>query len=703
MDPKIRKQLIKILEAGKDIPASFKDVLFTEEEKKMEYELIYGIKQREEDILADTWSVPFQSVKQFGNIKKDEWYNQLIFGDNLQALKHLLRLKKQGKLKNRDGTDGVHLVYIDPPFGTGDIYDARSGAPAYSAKLQGVAFMEFLRKRLIFLRELLADNGSIYVRIDYHFGHYVKVLMDEIFDKNNFKNEVVISRTKGKKKLGKAFSHMVDSIFLYSKNKELNEVTAETLQFRTINEILYKIKDKDSNKSKLKNIFYEILWVPLDHRPGERISSKERVVFDKKFDPPKGRHWIKSQKKLDQLAGENKLRIKCKSCGNILYSGDWKKCKCGKDDPIIEILLDSELLSDNWTDIPGYSQSSGYPTENSEELLERIIKASSNPSDIVLDCFAGSGTTGAVAEKLGRRWIMCDVSKFAIYTMIKRMLSLKEKIGQKGKVLKPKPFVLYNAGLYFDGGYLKRLNDEKYKKFALELFQAEEKKQVINGFKLEGILMNTPVHIFPRNGALTEEYVDTLHKVLGSFLKGRIFIIAPLNRVFFLQDYIEKDGIRYYVLRIPYSVIDELHKNQFSRPLQSATSKEINKLIEAIGFDFIYPPIVDAEYYKEKSQGLGLFDEITIEIKKFKAVQRSKKPMEFKNKEALSMILVDKNYNDKYFNMTNYFFKDDVEKNKWKIKFPVDNTGNKIAIIYLDVLGNERFEVKSIKDFKNKK
>ena len=159
-----------------------------------EYELIYKGKQREEDILAETLSVPFQPIKQFGKMEKDSWNNMLIFGDNLQALKHLLKQKQNGKLKNADGTDGIRLVYIAPPFGTGDIYDAK-GVPAYSAKLQGVKFIDFLRKRLILLRELLADDGSIYVRIDYHFGHYVKVIMDEVFGKNNFRNEIVVSKS----------------------------------------------------------------------------------------------------------------------------------------------------------------------------------------------------------------------------------------------------------------------------------------------------------------------------------------------------------------------------------------------------------------------------------------------------------------------------------------------------------------------------
>ena len=662
MDAKIRKQLIRILQEGKDIPTSFREVLFPEEEKKMEYELVYGIKQREEDVLADTWSVPFQPVKQFGNIKKEEWHNILIFGDNLQALKHLLKIKEQGKLKNEDGTDGVRLVYIDPPFGTGDIYDARSGAPAYSAKLQGAAFIEFLRKRLVFLRELLASNGSIYVRIDYHFGHYVKVIMDEVFGKENFRNEIIVNRVKKSDTRARIFNTATDSVFFYSRGENY-----------LFNSFRKKIEEKKEER-----------WHAMDSQG----TGGPRIIFGKNMYPPPGRHWTFNQEKIDEMIKEGLIRLNPKT----------------KNPKYRLPPTETQLVDSNWTDIPGYTFRWGYPTENSEELLERIISSSSNPGDLVLDCFAGSGTTGTVAEKLyekreNRRWIMCDVSKFAIYTMIKRMLSLKEGIGQKGKTLKPKPFVLYNAGLYFDGGYLKGLEDEEYKKFALELFQAEEKEQIINGFKLEGVLINAPVHIFPRDGALTEEYVDELHNVLGDFLKGRMFIIAPLNRVYFLQDYIERDGIRYYVLRIPYSVIDELHKNQFSRPIQAVTSQDINKLIESVGFDFIYPPEVEVKYYKT---GSTLFGEFVIEIKKFEAVQRAKKPIEFKNREALSMVLIDKDYNGKYFDMYYYFFRDQIEKDGWKVKFSADKVRDKIAIIYLDVLGNERFEVRSIKDFKKK-
>jgi len=282
------------------------------------------------------------------------------------------------------------------------------------------------------------------------------------------------------------------------------------------------------------------------------------------------------------------------------------------------------------------------------------------------------------------------------------MFSLKEEIGQTGKQLKPKPFKLYNAGLYFNGNHLRGLDEQEYKDFALELFQAEEKEQIINGFKIEGILMNAPVHIFPRTGTLNEEYIDGLHHTVGSCIKDKMFIIVPLNRVYFLQDYIEKNGVRYYILRIPYSIIDELYKNQFSRPIQAASSQDINKLIEAVGFDFIYPPTVEANYYKTKSKGLKLFDELLIEIKKFEAIQRTKKPTEFKNREALSMVFIDKNYNGKYFDMDYYFFRSEIEKNNWKISFDANKIGDKIAVIYLDVLGNERFEVKDVTNFLKK-
>jgi len=674
LDEELKQQLLNLIKEGKDIPDSFKNILFPPKEEQKEIELKYGIKEREEDILADTMAMPFQPVKQFENAKEGEWHNKLIFGDNLQALKYLKKLQDEGKLEK------IRLIYIDPPFGTGDIYDAK-GEPAYSAALQGAEFLEFLRKRLIFLRELLADDGSIYVRIDYHFGHYVKVIMDEVFGKNNFQNEILVRRTKKVFKGVSRFNVYNDSVFFYTKatNYIFNE--------------LYKKRENPE-------------WISVVSL-GER-RPPERNFFGKILLPPKGYHWTFTQENLNNLQLQNRLRLVCRECGYIHTKGLWKKCpKCKKDNPKPEYLQsEKEQIDNNWLDIPGYAFGFDFPTSNSEQLLERIIKASSNPGDLVLDCFGGSGTTGAVAEKLGRRWIMIDSSKLAIYTMIKRLHNLKKEIGNKGEPLKPKPFVLYNAGLYADHDFILKMGEENFKKFALDLFQAEPKDFEINGLKMDGTLFNCPVKVFSQKGYLTEEYIDQLHDTVGEYIKARMFIIAPASRVYFLQDYIEKDGIRYYILRIPYSIIDELHKRAFTRPLQPTSLKDINQNIEQIGFDFIHPPDVKAEYYIRKPKGkITEFvegeEELVIEIKKFEAVQRSKEPVNFDDpKEALSMVLIDKDYNGKFFNMTDYFFADDIKKEGYKVRIPATKVGEKICIIYLDIFGNERIEVKGIKEFK---
>ena len=142
---------------------------------------------------------------------------------------------------------------------------------------------------------------------------------------------------------------------------------------------------------------------------------------------------------------------------------------------------------------------------------------------------------------------------------------------------------------------------------------------------MDGKFKNSYVHIFPRDGSLTEDYITDLDRQVGGLIKERMFIIVPANRVFFLPDYVEMNGRRYYVLRIPYSVIDELHNQRFKRPLQPKSVNELNQTIDSIGFDFIRPPEVDAEYSHINSAG-KLIEELEIKIKKFNSVQLNKKP-----------------------------------------------------------------------------
>lgn len=668
LDEELKEKLIELMQNGKPIPFEYKNLLFPPDEVQGEYELVYKGKKKKEDILADTMSVPFQAVKKFGNVKDGIWHNKLIFGDNLQALKHLMN---DPEVKGK-----VRLIYIDPPFGTGDIYDAK-GAPAYSAALRGAEFIESLRERLIFLREILADDGSIYVRIDYHFGHYVKAIMDEIFGKNNFRNEVIVNRRKKSAQETVKFNVAFDSIYFFTKSERF--IFHKPMRKRICNFC-------GSEKAPEWHI---MISSGVRHPP-------ERVIFGKKMLPLNGHHWTYVQKKIDQMIKEKRIRINKKAT--------YVDLKGNKIRGMPEYLQAEEIPVDSsWIDIKGYTSKWKYPTENSEELLERIITTSSNPGDLVLDAYSGSGTTGAVAEKLGRKWIMVDSSKLAIYTMIKRMFNLKKEIGNKGNPFQPKPFVLYNAGLYEDHNFLLKMGEDNYRSFALELFQCEQKNFEINGLKMDGMLFNCPVKVFSQTGYLTEEYVDELHNTVGDYIKARMFIIAPASRVYFLQDYIEKNGIRYYILRIPYSVIDELHKRQFTRPMQPSSQNEINQNIEQIGFDFIHPPEIKTKYYLKRPSG-QLFDEMVIEIESFEAVQRSKEPVKFKDpKEALSMVLVDTNYNSKNFNMTHRFFADEIKKEAYRVRVHETKPGKKIMIIYIDIFGNERIEVKPISDFKKKK
>ena len=217
-DQEIEK-IVGLLKQGKPLPEDYGNILF---DTKKEYELVYADKDREEDILADTMAVPLQKTKTFRNGKaEDGWTNMLIFGDNLQVLKTLLQMKQKGKFKNSDGTPGVRLIYIDPPFATKQEFRGSQDQKAYQDKIAGANFLEFLRKRLVFLQDLLSEDGSIYVHLDWEKGHYVKVLLDEILGEQNFRREIIwtLKGAAGYKSLANSFVRGHDTILYYSKSE----------------------------------------------------------------------------------------------------------------------------------------------------------------------------------------------------------------------------------------------------------------------------------------------------------------------------------------------------------------------------------------------------------------------------------------------------------------------------------------------------
>ena len=617
-----RERIIELLEKGEDLPLDYRHILFPPEKK--EYELVYAGKEREEDILADTMAVPLQPIKIFGS-NGNGWTNKLIFGDNLQVMKSLL---DDPEVKGQ-----VKLIYIDPPFATKQEFKGSQDQKAYQDKIAGARFVEFLRKRLIFLRELLADDGSIYVHLDWKKGHYVKVLMDEIFGETKFRNEI-IWKYFGPTSTEKNFPRKYDNILFYTKTDG------------------YCFNEKAT-------------LIPYDDKAIHRYD------------------------KVDEYGQRYKLYYE--KNGNVRKA----YLKEGKPTEIFEIPF-----------VQGTAEERiGYPTQKPEALLERIIKASSNSGDLVLDAFAGSGTTLAVAEKLGRRWIGIDCGKLAIYTMQKRLLNLKSEIGNKGKKLKLKPFTLYHAGLY-DFSKLKKLPWPEWRRFALLLFSCRDEKHTVSGIELDGYKGRSDVLVFDyqKEGGVVLDYgfLDDLHSMIGSKIGSRFFIIAPAASVTFLEDYIDKDSLRYYILRIPYSIINELHSKDFEAIKQPVDESQVNDTVDAVGFDFIRQPKVECSYTIEKPKGQSM-EYAVIKIKTFKSEAMLKGASQLANRESLSMVMVDFSYDGEIFNLDKVNYANEIEEDGWKVFLPKEEFKEQIMIIYLDIYGNEYREVKTLEDFTGSK
>lgn len=357
--------------------------------------------------------------------------------------------------------------------------------------------------------------------------------------------------------------------------------------------------------------------------------------------------------------------------------------------------------ADVWQDInPVNSQAAeriDYPTQKPESLLTRIIATSSQSGDLVLDAFAGSGTTLAIAEKLKRRWIGVDCGKLAIYTVQKRMLNLRTAVGNTGAPLKPVAFELYNAGLY-DFSRLKEMPWEAWHFFALQLFQCRDEPHKIGGIQLDGYLKGASVLVFNHQKQpgvrIDEETIQSMHEALGAKVGSRMFIIAPALVFDFQQDYLTLDGVRYYALRIPYSIIHELHQREFAALKQPADEMAVNDTVDAVGFDFIRSPELDYVATANKRKG-EMLSEGVIRIKTFKSEAVVRDSTKKANRETLSMVMLDYDFDTEsdVFDLDAVFYAEAIEKADWEVRFPLESVGNQLMAVFVDIYGNEAREV----------
>ena len=400
-----RKQLLALIESGLPLPEPWRHRLFPNGPRTLEvgkeYRLVYDGKLTREEVLAQTPAAPWQIVRSFCTERPhgDGWHNLLVWGDNLLALRELLA-DQQGP--NRFGTRGrIKLIYIDPPFATRQDF-MKDKEKAYRDKVLGAQFIEFLRRRLILLREILAEDGSIFVHLDWKKGHYLKAALDEVFGEENFVTEVIWRRTTAHF-TAERFAFVHDSIFQYSRAGRFMFRKPPVRHSSEYLAVKYRYEEPDGRRYRLSDA-------------SGAGQGEQRVFHGRTMAPPPGRHWP-SQKYIDDHL-----------CEYVL----------GEDGmPQKKSYLKGATIGSVWDDIsPINSQAEervDYPTQKPEELLERIVYSSSEEGDIVLDCFSGSGTTAAVAEKLGRRWIAMDCGKLAIYTTQKRLFSLTTSIGAAKK------------------------------------------------------------------------------------------------------------------------------------------------------------------------------------------------------------------------------------------------------------------------------
>lgn len=348
---------------------------------------------------------------------------RLIHSENYQALNTL-----QNKYREE-----VQCIYIDPPFNLEKNPDFD-----YKVNYKDSNWATMLENKLRLAYKFLKDEGSIFVRCDYNGNYIVRMLLDEIFWKGNFRNEIVISRTKKIFTGVQGYNVANDSLFFYTKGNNFI--------FRPV----YKKREKKQK------------WLNM-HSPGER-KPPERIILGRLFYPPKGRHWTFVQEKIYELEKQRRIRIN----EDIEYIDMLGNKVKGMPQYLTG---EEELLDSNWMDVPGYSQAHGFPTENSEILLKRVIESTSNEGDLIMDFFLGSATTQAVAQKLKRKWIGVEMGEQFFDVELPRLK--KVIFGKQGGISQELEEKYKGSGFfkYYDlEQYEDTLKRMKYKDYEGDLF-----------------------------------------------------------------------------------------------------------------------------------------------------------------------------------------------------------------------------------------
>ena len=520
-----QQDIIRFIEADKPLPEKYRFLLF---EDKREVELVWNSKTNEVCNIV----LPFQSIELVDEPRAEKpadtspwlelfdergrqlkgWTNKLIWGDNKLILSSL----KNGPLREEiQAQGGLKLIYIDPPFDVGADFsmDIEIGSDTLTKKpniLEEIAyrdtwgkgadsFIAMIYERLSLMRDLLADDGSVYVHCDWRVNSYIRLVLDELFGKDNFVNEIIWCTT-GASRVDKNFPRKHDTILFYSKS--------ENYTF---------------NKDDIR--------IPYAEGSLDRANR------------------------------------------NVIATG-------GMNFEKIELNKSGKVPEDFWLDIqraaryPG--ENVGYPTQKSIKLLERIIKVSSNEGNLVADFFCGSGTTAAVAEKLGRKWIATDLGKFALHTTRKRMIGVQRQLKADGEDYRA--FVILNLGKYERQHYIgvnpnlreseqQRQLEEREKEFTDLILRAYSAEKTEGFAAFQGVRAGRLVAVGPVNLPVTRLYVEEIilecrkHRITRVDILGFEFEMGLFPNVL---DEAKNKGIDIAPKYIPAEVFDKraVERNQ---------------------------------------------------------------------------------------------------------------------------------------------
>jgi DNA modification methylase len=574
-----KREILKLLESDRPLPDKYRFLLFDD---KREVELIWNGKSNEVTNIV----LPFQVIEQVDEPRaekmadttlqmdlfdtrgrqKSGWTNKLIWGDNKLILSSL----KNGAMREEiEKNGGIKLIYIDPPFDVGADFsmDIEIGDDTFTKRpnvLEELAyrdtwgkgadsFIAMIYERLIIMRDLLADDGSIYVHCDWRVNGYMRLILDEIFGANFFRNEIVWQRTGAHNDAGR-FGVVHDTIFFYAKT-ERNYFEPV---FIPLSDEHLETRFNQVEEGTGKRFFAGPITAP--------GAGPARKFNGKLINPPKGRHWSYSQENIDDL--EKKNLIYYSSTGTP-YLKQYME----------EYSEQGRRVQSNWTDIlPSKTGTEllGYPTQKPEKLLDRIISASTVENDIVADFFCGSGTTLAVAEKLNRKWIGSDLGKFAIHTTRKRMIGVQRELKKEGRDFRA--FEILNLGKYERAHYIgvnlnlreeeqKKQLEQREKDFIALILRAYRAETIENFRAFHGKKSGRMVAVGSVNLPVTRLFVEEIILECREKRISRVDILAfefEMGLFPNVQEEAKSKGIDLALKYIPREVFDKraVEKNQ---------------------------------------------------------------------------------------------------------------------------------------------